>query len=103
MTGFIVYVSFLFSFYMRGIRMVRDSSLLLISLVTEVLLQVRVGITEHPLDAHRTVCVAVNYEPEEAVCQLEISGVVKEVWNGAWENGTLRIGGNDGTVFVVEH
>lgn len=62
-----------------------------------------VGITEHPLDAHRTVCVAVNYEPEEAVCPLEISGVVKEVWNGAWENGTLRIGGNDGTVFVVEH
>ena len=62
-----------------------------------------VGITEHPLDAHRTVCVAVNYEPEEAVCPLEVSGVVKEVWNGAWENGTLRIGGNDGTVFVVEH
>ena len=62
-----------------------------------------VGITEHPLDAHRTVCVAVNYEPEEAVCPLEVSGTVKEVWNGAWENGTLRIGGNDGAVFVVEH
>ena len=27
-----------------------------------------VGITEHPLENGKTVCVAINYEPEEAIC-----------------------------------
>jgi len=61
-----------------------------------------VGITEHALEDGRTVCVAVNYEPEEAVCPVAVNGKVVQTWNGEWSSGTLRIAGNDAAVFLVE-
>ncbi len=61
-----------------------------------------VGITEHPLENGKTVCVAINYEPEEAICPLSVSGRVAEVWNGDFRNGTLRIAGNDAAVLLIE-
>lgn len=61
-----------------------------------------VGITEHPLDGRRTVCIAVNYEPEETVCPLAVDGRITQIWNGRWEDGALRIAGNDAAVFLVE-
>lgn len=61
-----------------------------------------VGITEHVLDDGRTVCVAVNYEPEEAVCPVAVNGKIVQTWNGEWNSGSLRIAGNDAAVFLVE-
>ena len=61
-----------------------------------------VGITEHPLENGKTVCVAINYEPEEAICPLCVTGRVAEVWNGDFRNGTLRIAGNDAAVLLIE-
>ncbi len=61
-----------------------------------------VGITEHPREDGKTICVAINYEPEEAFCPLEVSGRIREVWNGELRDGTLRIAGNDAAVFLVE-
>ena len=32
---------------------------------------------------------------------VDVAGRVSRVWNGALENGKLRVGGNDGAVFEV--
>ena len=48
-----------------------------------------------------TLVCALNTRPEETEFSIDVAGRVGRVWNGAFENGRLRIGGNDGAVFEV--
>ena len=48
---------------------------------------------------HSALVCALNTRPEESTFALDIAGSVGRVWNGSFENGSLRIRGNDGCVF----
>jgi hypothetical protein len=75
----------------------------------------RLVLTEHPALGERpsrpfrtgetpvppTLVCALNTRPEEAEFAIDVAGRVGRVWNGAFENGRLRVGGNDGAVFEV--
>ena len=61
----------------------------------------RLVLTEHPASEGATLVCALNTRPEESAFALDIAGRVSRVWNGAFENGRLRVGGNDGAVFEV--
>ena len=60
-----------------------------------------VGVSEHPLPDGRTVVVAINYEPEEAVCPLKVKRPVERCLRGTFADGILRIPANDAAVLVL--
>ena len=60
-----------------------------------------VGVSEHALSDGRTVVVAINYEPEEAVCPLKVKRPVERCLRGAFDDGFLRIPANDAAVLVL--
>lgn len=60
-----------------------------------------IGLTEHPVNENTTLCIAVNYEPEEITCGMETQWTVGRVWRGSCGNGQLTVGGNDAAVFEV--
>ncbi|MBR4611904.1 MAG: hypothetical protein IKO40_04220 [Kiritimatiellae bacterium] len=61
----------------------------------------RLVLTEHPTSDGATLVCALNTRPEKTEFAIDVSGRVGRVWNGAFENGRLRVGGNDGAVFEV--
>ncbi len=72
------------------------------------------GVTEHPLDAHRRVVVIINYSPEPVKTTLDLAAgwTVGAVWHGASgldcdptqaKIGAITLSQNDACVIVVEN
>ena len=60
-----------------------------------------VGFTEHPVGDGRTVVVAVNHEPREVDCPVQIHGTLGRVWCGAVSADRIVLPANDAAVFEV--
>ena len=63
---------------------------------------IRLGLTEHPDGSGRTYVVAVNYAREPIRCPVRVEGAVGRVWNGAYADGVLSIGANDGCIIELK-
>ena len=59
----------------------------------------RVVLTEHP--GTPALVTALNTRDEPVACPISVRGRVGRVWNGAFADGILSIGPNDGCVFEV--
>ena len=62
----------------------------------------RLGLTEHAAADGRLYAVAVNSSPEAVSVPLEIDGRVARTWGGAYADGVLALGANEGCVLEVE-
>ena len=63
---------------------------------------VRLGLTEHPDGSGRTYVVAINYAREPVRCPVRVAGAVGRVWNGAYSDGVLSVGANDGCIVELK-
>ncbi len=61
----------------------------------------RLGLTEHPTADGRLYAVAVNTAPEAVAMPLKVDGEVVRTWNGAYADGVLSLGPNEGCVLEI--
>lgn len=61
-----------------------------------------VGVTEHPLNAERTLAVLINYDPAPVECPLNLHGKIENLWRGSFEGDKLWIGANDAAVLLLK-
>lgn len=61
----------------------------------------RLGLTEHAAAGGRLYSVAVNSAPDAVAVPLEIDGQVVRTWGGAYADGVLALGANEGCVLEI--
>lgn len=62
----------------------------------------RLVVTEHPRPDGTTLVCALNTRAEDVAVEIAVKGTVGQVWNGAYENGRLKVRANDGCIFEVK-